>query len=112
MILRFADLWRTHVARLFGNRFTIVWNGRSLQAKGRPMSLYHFYFIDAACTSDGGTLDLPDDDAARTEAKLEAHDLLNDPGQGDWRNWTIRVTDETGRLVASIRIGDLEGHRQ
>jgi hypothetical protein len=50
-------------------------------------------------------LDLPDDEAARKEAQLVACDLRDDPGEGDWSGWTIRVTDETGRHVTSVSIG-------
>jgi len=75
------------------------------------MANYHFQFIDATHVSDGGALDLPDDDAARLEAELEAGDLLNDPGEGDWHSWTVQVTDETGRHITSLRIGDLQGRQ-
>ena len=53
--------------------------------------------------SDCDGLDLSNDEAARKEAELEAYDLL-DPGEGDWGNWTIWVTDEMGRHVTSVLI--------
>jgi hypothetical protein len=67
---------------------------------------YYFHFTDgkhACCDSTG--LDLPDDEAARNEARLEAWDLWNDPCGGcDWRKWTIQVADEKGRNVISLPI--------
>jgi uncharacterized protein DUF6894 len=71
------------------------------------MPRYYFRLTDGIhqC-SDCDALDLPDDEAARKEAELEAYDLL-DPGEGDWGNWTIWVTDETDRHVTSILINDV-----
>jgi len=54
-----------------------------------------------------GALDLADDQAARLEAELEASELLSDPGEGDWSQWNIRVTDEAGRLVTSVSLSDM-----
>jgi hypothetical protein len=71
------------------------------------MPRYYFRLTDGihqCCHCDA--LDLPDDEAARKEAELEAYDLL-DPGEGDWGNWTIWVTDETDRHVTSILINDV-----
>jgi hypothetical protein len=71
------------------------------------MPRYYFRLTDGIhqCT-DCDALDLPDDEAARKEAELEAYDLL-DPGEGDWGNWTIWVTDEMDRHVTSILINDV-----
>jgi hypothetical protein len=71
------------------------------------MPRYYFRLTDGIhqC-SDCDALDLPDDEAARKEAELEAYDLL-DPGEGDWGNWTIWVTDEMDRHVTSILINDV-----
>ena len=71
------------------------------------MPLYYFEFTNATHSSDGGALDLADDQAARLEAELEASELLSDPGEGDWSQWTIRVTDEAGRLVTSVSLSDM-----
>ena len=71
------------------------------------MPLYHFYFINETYSADGGALDLADDDAARLEAELEAADLRGNPGEGDWSRCTIRVTDEAGRVVASVPVAEL-----
>jgi len=71
------------------------------------MPLYYFELRDATHSSDGGALDLADDQAARLEAELEASELLSDPGEGDWSQWTIRVTDEAGRLVTSVLLSDM-----
>jgi len=54
--------------------------------------------------SDADGLDLADDEAARKEAELSACDLWNDPGEGDWAEWIIEVTDEKGRHVTSVPI--------
>jgi hypothetical protein len=72
------------------------------------MPRYYFRFTNRhhACADCDG-LDLPDDEAARMEAELEARDLLDDPGEGDWRTWTIWVTDERGLHVTSVLIGDV-----
>jgi hypothetical protein len=66
---------------------------------------YKVDLTTATHTSDCGCLDLPNHQAAQKEAEEIAYDLLDDP-DGDWRSWTIRVT-ETGRHVASVRIDDL-----
>jgi len=71
------------------------------------MPRYRFRFTNSARTSDCGVLELPSDQAAREEAELEACDLLDD-GDRDWRHWTVDVSDEAGRHVASVRIGDLQ----
>ena len=71
------------------------------------MPLYFFQFTDTTHSSDGGALDLADDQAARQEAELDASELLSDPGEGDWSQWTIRVTDEAGRLVTSVSLSDM-----
>ena len=75
------------------------------------MPLYYFQFTNPTHASNGGALELQDDDAARREAELEASELLNDPGEGDWSDWTVRVADEAGRHVTSVRIGDLQGRQ-
>ena len=70
------------------------------------MPRYYFHLTDGkhAC-SDADGLDLPDDEAALTEAKLEAWDLRNDPGDRcDWAEWIIQVFDEKGRSVISLPI--------
>jgi hypothetical protein len=71
------------------------------------MRLYYFEFTNGTHSSDGGVLDLANDQAARLEAELDAHELLRGPGEGDWSQWTIRVTDEAGRLVASVSLSDM-----
>jgi len=71
------------------------------------MPLYHFQLISNTHSVDGGALDLTDDDAARLEAELEASDLRGDLGEGDWSHWTIRVIDQAGRVVASVRVAEL-----
>jgi Domain of unknown function (DUF6894) len=71
------------------------------------MPRYHFRFTnDFHQCFDCDGLNLPDDEAARKEAELEAYDLL-DSGEGDWENWTIWVTDEMGRHVTSVLINDV-----
>lgn len=67
---------------------------------------YKLDLTTATHTSDCDCLDLPNDQAAQKEAEEIAYDLLDDPDR-DWRSWTVRVTDETGRQVASVCIGDL-----
>jgi len=71
------------------------------------MPRYYFRFTSGThqC-SDCDALDLPDDEAARGEAELEAQDLL-DSGEGDWGHWTIWVTDEIGRQVTSVLVKDV-----
>ena len=71
------------------------------------MALCYFEFTNSTHSSDGGALDLADDQAARLEAELEASELLSDPGECDWSHWTIRVTDEAGRLVTSVSLPDM-----
>jgi hypothetical protein len=48
---------------------------------------------------------LPDDEAARAEANLTACDLRAVPGE-DWSEWIIEVTDEKGRHVVALPIGN------
>jgi hypothetical protein len=71
------------------------------------MPFYHFHFVSNSHSVDGGALDLADDDAARMEAELEASDLRSNPGEGDWSRYTIRVTDQAGRVVASVAVAEL-----
>jgi len=71
------------------------------------MPRYYFHLMSATQTCDCGFLDMSDDEAAREEAELEGYDVLDDHAGGDWSNWTVRVTDEAGRHVTSVRIGDL-----
>jgi hypothetical protein len=71
------------------------------------MPLYHFQYINNTHSADGGVLDLTNDEAAQLEAEIEASELLSHPGEGDWSRWTVRVTDEGGRLVSSVRIADM-----
>jgi hypothetical protein len=74
--------------------------------RGRAMPHYNFYFSNGKCVcSDAGGLDLPDDGAAREEAKLTAYDLWSDPREGVWNGWTVEVTDEKARRVISIPVG-------
>jgi hypothetical protein len=39
--------------------------------------------------------------------RWEASGLLSHPGEGDWSQWTIRVTNEAGRLVATVAVADM-----
>ena len=71
------------------------------------MTIYYFEFTNVTHSADGGALDLADDDAARLEAELEASDLRSNPGEGDWSRYTIRVTDQAGRVVASVAVAEL-----
>jgi hypothetical protein len=70
------------------------------------MPHYNFHFTDGRHVyHDDEGLDLPNDAAAREEAELIAGDLWDDPGEGDWSEWAIRVTDESGRDITRIPIG-------
>ena len=74
------------------------------------MPHYDFYFTNGKrVCSDAGGLELPDDKSAREEAELIASDLWNDPGDSYWGEWTIEVTDETGRRVTSIPVDPRRG---
>jgi hypothetical protein len=69
------------------------------------MPHYSFDFTNGKrVCSDAHGLDLADDKAARKEAELVACDLWDDPGEGDWREWTIEVIDEKGRRVFTLPI--------
>ncbi len=69
------------------------------------MPHYNFQFTNGKhVCSDADGLDLPDDEAARKEAELSACDLWRDPGEGNWKDWTIEVMDEKGRHVVSLPI--------
>lgn len=79
---------------------------RHVRGKVDAMPHYNLYFTDGKrIWHDGDGLNLPDDAAAHKEAEQIAFDLWDDPDGGDWSEWTIRVTDETGRDVASVPIG-------
>jgi len=70
------------------------------------MPLYYFQFTNPTHASNGGALELQDDEAARREAELEASELRNYPGEGDWSDWTVRVVDDAGRLVVSVPVAE------
>jgi len=70
------------------------------------MPRYSFEFRSATHISDCGALELQDDEAARREAELEASELRNYPGEGDWSDWTVRVVDDAGRLVVSVPVAE------
>jgi len=68
------------------------------------MPLYDFHLTNGQLSSDGGKLDLLDDEAARIEAERAACDLRDVSGE-DWSEWVIEVTDEKGRRVITLLIG-------
>lgn len=74
------------------------------------MARYYFHFTDGkrVCSDDG--LVLPDDEAARNEAKLVAWDLWNDPAdRRDWGHWTIQVTNGQGELLVAFPVDPRKG---
>jgi hypothetical protein len=68
------------------------------------MPHYDFRFMNGNLVqSDDHGLELPDDEAARTEAEFTAWDLQDISGE-DWSGWIIEVTDELGRRVVLLPI--------
>ena len=69
------------------------------------MVRYYFHFTDLKHdTSDRG-LELQDDEAAWRETALVAYDLWG--GSADrrkWKDWTVRVTDDSGRHVIGVSL--------
>jgi hypothetical protein len=62
-----------------------------------PRYFFHFHSGPRSCPDADG-LELADDAAACEEARLVARDLRSEPTDGAW---TVQVTDETGRPVAT-----------
>jgi Domain of unknown function (DUF6894) len=63
------------------------------------LRLIHADRISSGCDP----IELPGDEDARREAVLIGHDLWDDPGEClRWRNWTVEISDDRGRRVASV----------
>jgi Domain of unknown function (DUF6894) len=70
------------------------------------MARYFFHIHNGQDLPDGSGTDLPDAIHAREEAIKTASELLRGDGDDFWNSpdWTMRVTDERGLPVFTIRI--------
>lgn len=68
------------------------------------MPKYYFNVIDGRNIPDDHGTELPDDTAAKAEARGVAGDLIRDMGPAFWDHdvWQMNVTDELGREVVSL----------
>ena len=69
-----------------------------------PRYLFHLVSSQHVYLDDDGT-DLPDLNAARTEAQKDAQDFMRarfEQLSGDWTNWAIEICDAEGHLLAVV----------
>ena len=71
------------------------------------MSLYFFNVVGMQDTDDGGE-ELPDAKSARAHTLKAARELLSEAALVGWdcADWTMVATDEAGRTVLTLRLGD------
>jgi hypothetical protein len=69
------------------------------------MTRYFFHIRDGVDIPDPEGTELPNPDAARTEAVVFAGAMLKDCAQGFWKNadWRLTVIDENGGTVCALR---------
>jgi len=67
------------------------------------MPRYYFSLANGRSFDDVDGLELPDVEAARTEARGFAGDLMRmQPERRDWSGWVVRVTDEGQKPVFDL----------
>lgn len=68
------------------------------------MPRYYFHVIDGRDIPDDHGTELPDDVAAKAEARSAAGDLIRDIGPTLWDHdtWQMNVVDEIGRRVLTL----------
>ena len=71
------------------------------------MSRYFFNVVGMQDIDDGGE-ELPDAKSARAHTLKAARELLSEAALVGWdcSDWTMVVTDESGRTVLTLRLGD------
>jgi len=71
------------------------------------MSRYFFNVVGMQDTDDGGE-ELPDAKSARAHALKAARELLSEAALAGWDcgDWTMVATDEAGKTVLTLRLGD------
>jgi hypothetical protein len=69
------------------------------------MPLYFFHVFDGEDLPDLEGTELPDDDAAKSEAIVAAGGMLKDLGGDFWsgEDWTMRVDRAAGGTVCELR---------
>lgn len=76
------------------------------------MGTYYFHLIGAKTISDPDGVELSDVTAARVHALTVARELSANANQflgHSWSDWTLSVTDESGRRVLSFPMNDIGG---
>ena len=76
------------------------------------MPRYFFNVVDGFSEPDPDGVELPDLDAARTEAITAAGEILRDMGANVWdgTEWRMEVTDGRGRTLFVVRFSAEETH--
>lgn len=71
------------------------------------MARYFFNVVGMEDTDDGGE-ELPDAKSARSHTFKAARELLSEAALVGWdcADWTMVATDEAGRTVFTLRLGD------
>ena len=71
------------------------------------MSRYFFNVVGMQDTDDGGE-ELPDAKSVRAHTLKVARELLSEAALVGWdcADWTMVATDEVGRTVLTLRLGD------
>ena len=71
------------------------------------MSRYFFNVVGMQDTDDGGE-ELPDAKSARAHTLKAARELLSEAALVGWdcADWTMVATDEAGKTVLTLRLGD------
>ena len=71
------------------------------------MSRYFFNVVGMQDTDDGGE-ELPDAKSARAHTLKAARELLSEAALVGWdcADWTMVATDEAGRTLLTLRLGD------
>lgn len=71
------------------------------------MSRYFFNVVGMQDTDDGGE-ELPDAKTARAHTFKAARELLSEAALVGWdcADWTMVATDEAGRTLVTLRLGD------
>lgn len=68
------------------------------------MPRYFFHVLNGRDVHDDHGTQMPDDAAAKAEARVVACELVRDAGPKFWDNheWHMKVVDETGRMVLTL----------
>jgi uncharacterized protein DUF6894 len=73
------------------------------------MLRYYFSLKNGRLYNDTDGLELPDIEAARTEAVGFARDLMRlEPERRDWSGWVVCVTDEAQNSVLKVLFSEVD----